>query len=73
MAERRILTVVGARPQFVKAAAISRAIAGHAGISEILIHTGQHFDPGMSQIFLTSSGSKRRASISASAAAVTAR
>ena len=56
MAERRILTVVGARPQFVKAAAISRAIAGHAGISEILIHTGQHFDPGMSQIFFDELG-----------------
>jgi UDP-GlcNAc3NAcA epimerase len=47
----RILTVVGARPQFVKAAAISRAITARIGISEILVHTGQHFDPGLSRIF----------------------
>ncbi len=56
MTERRILTVVGARPQFVKAAAISRAIAGRAGMKEILVHTGQHFDPGMSQIFFDEFG-----------------
>ncbi len=47
----RILTVVGARPQFVKAAAMSRAIAAHGGITEILVHTGQHFDPSLSRIF----------------------
>jgi UDP-GlcNAc3NAcA epimerase len=45
-----IATVVGARPQFVKAAAVSRAFA-HAGISEALIHTGQHYDANMSDIF----------------------
>jgi UDP-GlcNAc3NAcA epimerase len=56
MTEMRILTVVGARPQFVKAAAISRAIARRTGISEILVHTGQHFDPGMSQIFFDELG-----------------
>ncbi|HEX3861624.1 MAG TPA: UDP-N-acetylglucosamine 2-epimerase (non-hydrolyzing) [Stellaceae bacterium] len=47
----RLLTVVGARPQFVKAAAISRAVAARGDIEEILLHTGQHFDPAMSQIF----------------------
>jgi len=47
----RLLTVVGARPQFVKIAALSRAIAAHGGLTEILVHTGQHFDHGMSQVF----------------------
>lgn len=47
----RILTIVGARPQFVKAAAVSRAIAAHRRLEETLVHTGQHFDPGMSQVF----------------------
>jgi UDP-GlcNAc3NAcA epimerase len=56
MTEWRILTVVGARPQFVKAAAVSRAIAARAELSEILVHTGQHFDPGMSQIFFDELG-----------------
>jgi UDP-GlcNAc3NAcA epimerase len=56
MTEWRILTVVGARPQFVKAAAISRAIAACPVISEILVHTGQHFDPIMSQVFFEELG-----------------
>ena len=56
MADLRILTVVGARPQFVKAAPISRAIAARDGIREILVHTGQHFDAGMSQIFFDELG-----------------
>ena len=56
MADLRILTVVGARPQFVKAAPISRAIAARKGIREILVHTGQHFDAGMSQIFFDELG-----------------
>lgn len=51
MTPRRILTVVGARPQFVKAAAMSRAIAANPGTDEILVHTGQHFDPEMSRVF----------------------
>lgn len=48
-----VATVVGARPQFIKAAVVSRAIATTAkgGIDEILIHTGQHYDPDMSQVF----------------------
>jgi UDP-GlcNAc3NAcA epimerase len=45
-----ILTVVGARPQFIKAAPVSRAIAA-TGISEVLVHTGQHFDAAMSDVF----------------------
>lgn len=47
----KIATIVGARPQFIKAATISRAIATHSGVSEVLIHTGQHFDANMSDIF----------------------
>ncbi len=46
----RLLTVVGARPQFVKAAPVSHALA-QAGIEEVLVHTGQHFDAAMSQVF----------------------
>jgi len=46
----RICTVVGARPQFIKAAPVSRAIAAQ-GLRETLVHTGQHYDFGMSDIF----------------------
>lgn len=47
----RILTVLGARPQFIKAAVVSRAITDYADMTEIMVHTGQHFDFGMSDIF----------------------
>jgi UDP-GlcNAc3NAcA epimerase len=56
MRRYRILSVVGARPQFVKAAAISRAIAQRSDVEEIVLHTGQHFDPGMSEIFFEELG-----------------
>ena len=46
----RVLTVVGARPQFIKAAPVSRALraSGHIGI---LVHTGQHYDDKMAAPF----------------------
>ena len=52
----KILTIIGARPQFIKAAAVSRAIKEYNlqsknKITDIIIHTGQHFDKNMSQIF----------------------
>lgn len=49
----KIVTVVGARPQFIKAAAVSRAIlSDFAGeVEEVLVHTGQHYDDNMSKVF----------------------
>ena len=44
-------TVVGARPQFIKAAVVSRALRSTSGAEEILIHTGQHYDENMSASF----------------------
>jgi len=51
----KIATVVGARPQFVKAAPVSRALA-RRGATEVLIHTGQHYDPKLSDVFFRDLG-----------------
>ena len=47
----KLLTIIGARPQFIKAATISRVIAEYDNIHEVLVHTGQHYDANMSDIF----------------------
>lgn len=47
----KIFTIVGARPQFVKAGAFSRALRGMPDLQECLVHTGQHFDAKMSDVF----------------------
>src|SRR5881409_1889605 len=47
----KVLTIIGARPQFVKAAVVSRALRAIDGVQEILLHTGQHYDPSMSALF----------------------
>lgn len=49
----KILTVVGARPQFIKAATVSRVLQKQASLAETIVHTGQHFDASMSEIFFT--------------------
>ena len=48
----KVLTIIGARPQFVKASVVSMALKKQ-GIEEIIIHTGQHYDEKMSEIFFT--------------------
>jgi len=53
----KVLTVIGARPQFIKAAAVSAAIRERGGdIHEVIVHTGQHFDHNMSRIFFVQMG-----------------
>lgn len=52
----KVLTVIGARPQFVKAAVVSHALKMHEGVEEFLVHTGQHFDENMSRVFFDEMG-----------------
>lgn len=55
---KTILTIIGARPQIIKAAAVSRAIRENFSndLKEIIIHTGQHYDDNMSQVFINQLG-----------------
>ncbi len=54
----KLVTIIGARPQIIKAAALSRAIKNHFSdkITEIIVHTGQHYDANMSQVFIEELG-----------------
>lgn len=54
----KIVTIIGARPQIIKAAALSRAIKDHYAdrIQEVIVHTGQHYDDNMSQVFFDELG-----------------
>jgi UDP-GlcNAc3NAcA epimerase len=47
----KCLTVVGARPQFIKAAVVSREFRNAGEVHEVLVHTGQHYDKNMSEVF----------------------
>lgn len=52
----KIVTVIGARPQFIKAAPLAHAIDRSAGVENVLVHTGQHYDANMSDIFFEELG-----------------
>lgn len=52
----KIVTIIGARPQFIKAATVSRALRQHKEVREVLVHTGQHFDDNMSEVFFREMG-----------------
>lgn len=57
MKNHRLLTIIGARPQFVKAAAVSRALRDvAANLTEEIVHTGQHYDQNMSEVFFEELG-----------------
>jgi UDP-GlcNAc3NAcA epimerase len=53
---KTIATIVGARPQFIKVAPVSKALAATGAVKEMLIHTGQHHDADMSDIFFEELG-----------------
>ncbi len=56
MGMKKILTILGARPQFIKASVVSHAIRSSGRLNEVVLHTGQHFDPNMSAVFFNELG-----------------
>lgn len=52
----KVLTIIGARPQFIKASVISHFISTFHGVDEVVVHTGQHFDSNMSDVFFSRVG-----------------
>lgn len=53
---KKIVTILGARPQFIKASVVTHAIANTANLTEVVVHTGQHFDANMSDVFFAELG-----------------
>ena len=51
MSKAKIISVIGARPQFIKMAMISKELSSHDDLKHIIVHTGQHFDENMSRVF----------------------
>lgn len=56
---KRIVTVLGARPQFIKASVVSHAMQASGQLHEVLVHTGQHFDANMSDVFFAELGMRK--------------
>jgi UDP-GlcNAc3NAcA epimerase len=53
---KKVVTVLGARPQFIKASVVSHALAQSGQLNEVVVHTGQHFDANMSDVFFSELG-----------------
>lgn len=53
---KKVLTIIGARPQFIKASVVSAEIKKHSALAEMILHTGQHFDEKMSSVFFDELG-----------------
>lgn len=53
---KKIVTILGARPQFIKGAVLSRELAKYKNIQEVIVHTGQHYDANMSAVFFDEMG-----------------
>lgn len=52
----KLLDVVGARPNYMKVAAVMRAVARSGGMKQVLVHTGQHYDAAMKDVFFADLG-----------------